>query len=62
MSWDEDLYQETKAACEYNLKKGYKSTHFYINEYHHMMRRENYEAAKAITEVLAEQGIETANS
>lgn len=62
MPWNKDRYQRVKADCEWNTSKGFKSPQFYMNEYMDMIKKDDFEAAKAIAEVLLPLGFDVATT
>jgi hypothetical protein len=51
--WNIQRYEQVKAKCKSDIDCGRKSAFDYMYEYKKMIAAEDYEAAKAITEVLA---------
>ena len=62
MSWNEKKYQEYKAKVNSDIQLGLKSNYDYMEKYKEMVVSENYEACKAMTEVLAENDVHTAET
>ena len=60
--WDKDKYLRAKDSCLYNIKNGVYSKSQYMEKYIKAIEEENYEMAKAITDVLANFGMQTANT
>jgi len=52
MAWNEKHYQDYKRKCENDIKSGIRKPYDYMQEYKKMVAIEDYEACKAITEVL----------
>lgn len=50
--WNEERYQQTKKKCSDEINSGKKEPHDYMHTYKKMIECEDYESAKAITEVL----------
>ena len=60
--WNEKRYQEVKKQCQKDIDSGHKKPYCYMNEYKQMIKIEDYEAAKAITEVLKPLNYDTADT
>jgi hypothetical protein len=60
--WNEKRYNEVKSKVEHDLKYKVKSPFDYMMEYKKMIVAEDYEAAKAITEVLKSLNYETSDT
>lgn len=60
--WNEKRYNEIKLKCENDLKSRIKSPFDYMMEYKKMIINNDYEAAKAITEVLKPLHYETSDT
>lgn len=52
MGWNKRRYEESKRVCANDISKGYKTAKEYMEKYKEMIIKEDYESAKAITEVL----------
>ena len=50
--WKISKYEETKQECERMIKKGIKKPYDYMVEYKKAIKEDNFEKAKAITDVL----------
>ena len=50
--WNKKRYEEVKEKCKSEIKNGIKKPYDYMIEYKEMIRIEDYEACKAITEIL----------
>ncbi len=59
MGWNQKHYENVKKDCVINISTGNKSAYCYMKEYETMIDKEDYEAAKAITEVLLPLGYNT---
>ncbi len=62
MSWNEARYATVKAQCKADIAAKRKTAYDYMQEYKKMIRKEDYEAAKAITEVLEPMNYDTADT
>lgn len=51
--WNQKRYEEVKAKCKADITSKCKSPYDYMFEYKKMVEIEDYEACKAITEVLS---------
>ena len=60
--WNEKKYNETKLKCEQSLRERTMSLPEWMQEYKLMVIKENYEAAKAITDVLKPFNYETSDT
>jgi hypothetical protein len=60
--WNEKRYNEMKLQCQTDIAKKTKTPYDYMMEYKEMIRKEDYEAAKAITEVLEPLKYHTADT
>lgn len=60
--WDENRYLEVKEKCQRELDNKTKKPYDYMLEYKKMIKTEDYEAAKAITEVLKPLNYDTADT
>ena len=52
MAWNEQRYLNMKKKCARDISTGNKRAIDYMDHYKKMINIENYESAKAITEVL----------
>ena len=52
MGWNSKRYSATLISIQEGIDKGYKSPADYMTEYKRCIELEDYEQAKAITEVL----------
>ena len=52
MSWNNERYLKVKKECQNNISKGFKTANHYMQEYKDCIKKEDYEGAKAITDVL----------
>ncbi len=50
--WNQNHYNNVRDQCIYNIKNHLNTPFDYMMEYKRMIIKEDYEAAKAITEVL----------
>ncbi len=57
--WDTKKYEKEKAKCKSNIDSKRKSPYDYMLIYKEMVEVENYEACKAITEILKPLNYET---
>lgn len=62
MAWDKQHYEEVKRQVEQNIACGKKTAYCYMKEYELMIEKEDYEGAKAITEILLPLGYDTAQT
>ncbi len=62
MPWNKDRYQRVKEDVAFNTSRGNKSPQFYMNEYMDMIKKDDFEAAKAIAEVLLPLGFDVATT
>ena len=60
--WNEIRYNEMKYQCQTDIAKNTKTPYEYMLVYEEMIRKEDYEAAKAITEVLKPLNYHTADT
>lgn len=51
--WNEDRYNKVRKQCQEDIDNKIKTPYEYMIQYETMIKIEDYEAAKAITEVLA---------
>ena len=59
MGWNQKKYERAKEIVEEDIKNDPEDYEFYLVDYGRMIDNENYEAAKAITDVLATIGHKT---
>ena len=52
MAWNQRRYEEMKRKCAEDIRNGIKKPYDYMQEYKKMVIADDYEACKAITEVL----------
>lgn len=57
--WNNERYLDVKSSAGADLRTGYKSAYALMNEYKRSIENEDYEEAKALTEVLAKKGHDT---
>jgi hypothetical protein len=62
MAWNKQHYEEVKRQVEQNIACGKKTAYCYMKEYEQMIEKEDYEGAKAITEILLPLGYDTAQT
>lgn len=62
MSWNEQRYLDVKRKCANDIANGHKKAQDYMMQYKKMIIQEDYEAAKAITEVLKPLNYDTADT
>lgn len=62
MAWNNYRYEQVKSMCQENITRGWKTCADYMLEYKAMVKKEDYEACKAITEVLDTYGYKTADT
>jgi hypothetical protein len=60
--WNKKRYEEVKERCEFDLRNKRKKPYDYMIEYKNMVMSEDYEACKAITEVLKPLNYNTADT
>jgi hypothetical protein len=60
--WNQTRYEEVKRKCSADIKSGLKDPCDYMQEYKKMVDKEDYEACKAITEVLEPLNFFTADT
>jgi hypothetical protein len=60
--WNKERYDQVKTKCSCDLKSGFKQPHDYMHEYKKMVEKEDYEACKAITEILEPLNFFTADT
>lgn len=62
MAFDTSKYERAKSECSYNIEKKNKTAFDYMHIYKQAIVAEDYEKAKAITEVLAPLKYHTADT
>ena len=62
MAWDKTRYEEVKRQCQTDIAGVKKTAYCYMKQYELMIEQEDYEAAKAITEILLPLGFDTAQT
>ena len=62
MPFDKQLYEESKLNVQSHLIVKSKTAYEFMQEYELAIINENYEMAKAITDVLAPLGYQTADT
>lgn len=60
--WDNKRYEEIKQKCQSDISSQIKNPYDYMMIYKDMIAKEDYEAAKAITEVLEPMKYYTADT
>jgi len=60
MAWDNNRYLHMREQCQNDINREYKTPADYMLVYKKMIMKDDYEAAKAITEVLAPLNYDTA--
>ena len=59
--WNQKRYETVKEKCVLNISNDIKTPHDYMALYKRMIEQEDYEGAKAVTEVLARMDFHTAD-
>lgn len=62
MSWDNQRFEHVKHVCTSDIKSGHKRPSDYMGDYKRMVELDDFEACKAITEVLEMFGYKTADT
>lgn len=62
MAWNTKRYEETLKTCQNSLDRGVKTPFEYMMIYKDMIKKQDYESAKAITEVLRPLKYDTADT
>lgn len=62
MAWDKKRYENVKKKCSDDILYGTKNAYIYMQEYVRMVTIEDYEACKAIAEVLLPVGYNVADT
>ena len=57
--WNKERYEEVKKQCKNSIEKGTKKPYDWMIEYKDMIKKEDYEGAKAVTEILKPLNYET---
>jgi len=60
--WNQKRYEEVKAKCKADIESKRKKPYDYMLEYKEMVRIEDYESCKAITEILKPLNYDTADT
>lgn len=60
--WNKKRYQEVKDQCQLDIESKIKTPYDYMLEYKKMVVIDDYEACKAITEVLKPLNYDTADT
>jgi len=60
--WNNKRYEEVKAKCKFDIENKRKTPYDYMLEYKRMVTIEDYEACKAITEILMPLNYDTADT
>jgi len=60
--WNTQKYEEEKAKCESDINSKRKTPYDYMIIYKEMVKIENYEACKAITELIKPLNYDTADT
>ena len=59
MSWNQEKYLRMKNICQGDIANGRKTAQYYMMQYKKFIIEEDYEYAKAITEVLKPLNFDT---
>lgn len=60
--WNNIHYEKVKKECQDNIATGKRTSYCYMKEYEKMIEKEDYEGAKAVTEVLLPLGFDTSQT
>jgi len=60
--WNTEKYQKEKVKCKADIDSKRKSPYDYMIIYKEMVKTENYESCKAITEILKPLNYDTADT
>lgn len=60
--WDKERYEKIKTQCRDDISNNKQTATYYMKVYKRMIEIEDYEAAKAITEILKPLGYHTADT
>lgn len=62
MAWYQQRYEQVKSQCIQSITMAYKTCADWMLDYKTFIKKEDYEACKAITEVLEPYGYKTADT
>lgn len=60
--WNNDRYQEVKAKAKHDIEAGNMKPYDYMQKYKRMIEKDDFEGAKAVTEVLKPMNYDTADT